>query len=70
MGRVVHYRSYGSKDGRYEPACRAAMVTEVHDDEEVGLVTFNPTGIFFDRRVRHDEDQDPGTWHWPETVGD
>lgn len=30
VGRVVHYRAPGSGDDRYPPACRAAIVTEVH----------------------------------------
>jgi hypothetical protein len=69
IGRIVHYVSYGSKDGRYESTCRAAIVTEVHEDEEIGLATVNPTGIFFDRRCRHAEDDHTGgTWHWPERV--
>jgi hypothetical protein len=66
IGRTVHYVSYGSKDGRYASTCRAAIVTEVHSEVEVGLCTLNPTGVFFDRRVRQDEDpKGPGTWHWP-----
>lgn len=63
--RLVHYVSYGSKDGRYDSTCRAALVTESRESEEVGLMVANPTGIFFDRQVRHDEEKKPGTWHWP-----
>ena len=29
VGRVVHYRSYGTPDGEYKAECRAAIVTEV-----------------------------------------
>lgn len=29
VGRVVHYVARGSADGRFPPACRAALVTEV-----------------------------------------
>lgn len=69
VGRVVHYTSYGSAGGKYPKTCRAAIVTEVSDQredpEEIGLAAINPTGIFFDRQVRHDEAQRPGTWHWP-----
>jgi hypothetical protein len=37
----------------------------------VGLCVFNPTGLFFNSNVMHDEDSHaPGTWHWPERVGE
>lgn len=66
INTMVHYVSYGSKDGRYKSTCRAAVVTEVHSEVIVGLAVLNPTGLFFDRRVRQDEDpKGPGTWHWP-----
>lgn len=29
VGRVVHYRSYGTPKGEYQPECRAAVVTAV-----------------------------------------
>jgi len=76
VGRVVHYVSVGG--GPYPSACRAAIVTEVtglDDDERVGLAVLNPTGIHFRELpadleskggVGHDEQQAPGTWHWPE----
>ena len=65
IGEIVHYVSYGSKDGRYESTCRAAMVTETRE-EDIGIMTINPTGIFFDRQVRNSEDNHTGgTWHWP-----
>ena len=74
INRMVHYVSYGSKDGRYASTCRAAIVTETHtegkDPTSVGLAVLNPTGLFFDRNVRWDEDQDPGTWHWPCVTGE
>lgn len=60
IGRIVHYVSYGSAGGRFKSTCRAAIVTEVSetraDSEEIGLAAINPTGIFFDRQVRHSED--------------
>jgi hypothetical protein len=66
INRMVHYVSYGSKDGRYDSTCRAAVVTEVHSETEVGLCVLNPTGIFFDRRVSQAESNHRGgTWHWP-----
>lgn len=69
VGRIVHYTSYGTPGGEYKSECRAAVVTEVHggDDEVVGLAVMNPTGMFFNRSIEHDEDEKPGgTWHWPE----
>jgi hypothetical protein len=37
--------------------------------EVVGLCVMNPTGLFLNREVRHDEDgKAGGTWHWPERV--
>ena len=69
VGETVHYVSYGSKDGRYESTCRAAMVTETHltqDPPTIGLAAVNPTGIFFDRYCRQSEEEHTGgTWHWP-----
>ncbi len=72
VGRIVHYRSLGSADGRYGPECRAAVITEVNEVGDtvhnVGLCVLNPTGQFFDRGVAYDEAGSPGTWHWPERV--
>lgn len=66
IGRIVHYVSYGSKDGRYESTCRAALVTETRESGELGLAVLNPTGLFFDRQIRQSEDEHTGgTWHWP-----
>jgi hypothetical protein len=71
IGRIVHYVSYGSKDGRYESTCRAALVTETRESNEIGLAVVNPTGLFFDRQVRQSEgDHAGGTWHWPCEVVD
>lgn len=67
VGRTVHYVSYGTPGGEYPKACRAAVITEADTSETVGLAVLNPTGVFFDRTVVHDEDDKAGgTWHWPE----
>jgi len=69
IGRIVHYVSYGTPGGEYEPLHRAAAVTAVYDDTtDVGLCVINPTGIFFHESVSHDSSLSPGTWHWPEMV--
>ena len=58
IGRIVHYVSLGSADGRFPSLCRAATVTEVLELEpdsflepgdcpRVGLAVTNPTGLFF-----------------------
>lgn len=73
VGRVVHYVARGSADGRFPSACRAADITEVdsENDQIVGLMVKNPTGLFFhslaDGGVQLDEEsKSGGTWHWPE----
>jgi hypothetical protein len=71
VGRVVHYVSYGTPDGKYRQQCRAAVVAEVYggDETAVALCVMNPTGLFFNTAVEHDEDgKAGGTWHWPERV--
>lgn len=70
IGEIVHYVSYGSKDGRYDSTCRAAVVTEQHltykDPTSRGLAVLSPTGMHFDRDCRQSEDNHTGgTWHWP-----
>jgi hypothetical protein len=69
IGRVVHYVSYGTPKGEYGSKCCAAIITQVNDaNENVGLSIHNPTGLFFNTNVAHDEEQAPGTWHWCEYV--
>lgn len=76
VGRIVHYVSYGTPGGEYAPECRAAIITEVGPTTEsvgapddVSLAVLNPTGMFFNRGCRHDEEHHQGgTWHWPERV--
>ncbi len=73
VGRVVHYRSRGSADGRFAPECRAAIITEVGPVSgavaSASLCVLNPSGMFFDQDVPQSEVVlDGGTWHWPERV--
>lgn len=70
VGRIVHYVSYGTPKGEYESTCRAAIVTQVNDDQgSIGLCAINPTGLFFHEALPHDEyGKAGGTWHWPEQV--
>lgn len=71
VGRVVHYVSAGSADGRYPSVCRAAIITEVHNPEYVNLCVFNPEGLHFPKSVPYVEVNatlKPYSWHWPERV--
>jgi hypothetical protein len=69
VGRIVHYRSYGTPNGEYKPECRAAIITSVGVNEQCSLAVMNPTGMFFNESVVHsEEDFGAGTWHWPEGV--
>ena len=66
IGRIVHYRSYGTPGGEYPPLPRAAVVTEVDEDgETVGLCVLNPTGQFFNQHVPFSDEPKPGHWSWP-----
>ncbi|MDJ0463189.1 hypothetical protein [Streptomyces sp. H27-C3] len=73
VGRVVHYRTYGTPGGEFLPECRAAIVTETdkHLDTDgrtrIGLAVLNPEGLYFNRGCPQDNDATRvGTWHWPE----
>lgn len=68
VGRIVHYRSYGTPGGEYTPECQAAAITRVASDGRVGLCVMSPTGMFFDQDVTFSETLEGGTWHWPERL--
>lgn len=70
IGRAVHYRAHGSPDGTHKPAPRAATITIVHSDTDVGLCVMNPTGLFFNEHCEFDGSENPrgGTWSWPPFV--
>ncbi|MDJ0464989.1 hypothetical protein [Streptomyces sp. H27-C3] len=68
VGRIVHYVSRGSADGRYPSTCRAAIVTAV-EGEQAALAVFNPEGLHFtlsDTPHALSAPLSGGTWHWPE----
>ncbi|MFI7073575.1 hypothetical protein [Micromonospora sediminicola] len=79
VGRIVHYVSHGTpprSDGSqaFTAQCRAAVVTEVGDNDVVGLCVLNPTGQFFHSLAaggcHHQENERAGgSWHWPEREG-
>lgn len=69
VGRTVHYVSYGTPGGEYQSRCRAAIITDVHDEHSVALAVLNPSGMFFNDLIDYDARADKGgTWHWPERV--
>ena len=83
VGRIVHYRSYGTPRREFTAECRAAIITSVADTDTingimvvkgltVGLAVHNPTGLFFHETVHYVDPDDGGhvggTWHWPERV--
>lgn len=72
VGRMVHYVSRGSADGVFPATCRAAIITETDaEDGIVSLAVLNPSGLFFDQAIYHDEaEKAGGTWHWPERVAE
>ena len=72
VGRIVHYQAYGTPGGEYTSVPRAAVVTEVPEQDatqegapRVGLCVLNPTGQFFNRSVPYSETPRPGHWNWP-----
>ena len=66
IGRIVLYKSYGTPNGEYAPLPRAAIVTQVSptDPTIVGLCITNPTGLFFNDRVKYGKRE--GQWQYPE----
>lgn len=64
VGRIVHYQAYGTPGGEFKSASRAAVIAEVHSDEEVTVCVLNPSGLFFNR-VKFAEAPTPGFWNWP-----
>ena len=70
VGRIVHYRSYGSPGGEYKSEARAAVITGVVNETTVHLCVLNPEGFFFNKNVYMDGSPEPkgGTWQWPPQV--
>jgi hypothetical protein len=66
IGCIVHYVSTATGT----PVCRAAIVTEVHD-QRISVQVFLPDAVFPDQDVAHSEtSREGGTWHWPERTED
>jgi len=61
VGRIVHYVSYGTPGGEYQPSKDGGFTGHI------SLAVLNPEGMFFNKSVLQDEEHHAGgTWHWPE----
>lgn len=67
IGRVVHYQAYGTPGGEFQSKPRAAIITDVHESDEVTVCVLNPSGLFFNR-VKFSEEPKAGCWNWPPFV--
>lgn len=68
IGRIVHFVSAGHSLGTYSSTCRAAIVTDVKDDNSISCAVFSGKGMYFYEGLTYDEGNAGGTWHWPEMV--
>ena len=62
VGRMVYFKTRGSADGVYPPMDFAAIITRVHTDSCVNLVTFGDSGMRFEHSVNYGDK--PGQWDW------
>lgn len=67
VARMVHYQAYGTPGGEFKSVPRAAVIAEVHSDEEITVCVLNPQGLFFNR-VKYSAEPKPGCWNWPPRV--
>lgn len=67
LGRIVHYVPRPLQPDQ-KPRELAAIVTAAHGEDMIDLYAFEPWpgGLRSFGKVRHAEDKQPGTWHWPE----
>lgn len=61
LGQVVHYVRAGDADG--EPACLAALVTDLYGGTTVDLAVFPPSGLMFVENVDQSDNPTDHTWH-------
>lgn len=66
VGRIVHYVAAGHSLGTYSSTCRAAIVTDVKNDNEIAAAVFSGKGMWFYENLVQDESKAGGSWHWPE----
>ncbi len=67
VGRVVHYQAYGTPGGEFKSVPRAAIITEVISDDEVGVCVLSPQGLLFNK-AQYSAEPKPGCWNWPPRV--
>lgn len=58
IGRIVRYVTDTGAE-------RAAIITEVHEDNKASLVVFNHLGAFPVTAVSYDADGMESSWSWP-----
>jgi hypothetical protein len=61
VAELVHYVGAGGPDG--EPACLAAMVTDLYGGTTVDLTVFPPAQLLMVERVDHSDAITEHTWH-------
>lgn len=61
VGRMVYYKARGSADGVFPKVDRAAIITDVKENQ-VRLAVMNPEGLFFSGWL--DQGQEGGQWDW------
>lgn len=62
VGRIVYYKSLGSPKGEFASVDRAAIITQVQNENNIGLCVLNPNGMYFNESVS--KGSDPGQWDW------
>lgn len=67
VGRIVHYQAYGTPGGEFKSVPRAAIITDVHSDDEVSVCVINPQGLFFNN-VKLVDEPTPGCANWIPTA--
>ena len=66
IGRVVHYKSYGTPGGEHKSEPQAAIITGVVGDDTVHLCVLYDNGMSFKHDVK--QGSEGGQWDWPPRV--
>lgn len=61
IGAIVHYMSYGTPNGEFEPEVRPAIVTEIHENNQISATVFQPQGWYVNN-LKFAETPTPGHW--------
>lgn len=65
VGRIVHYQAHSQNVDNPGPEARAAIVTKIHENGNLGLCVLHPGGMTFTRGTRYSATPKPGHWNWP-----